>query len=45
MKEWKCRRCGKVIPEVEYWNSAGTGFCYRCWVNHITECQKIKEGS
>ena len=40
----KCRRCGEEIPNQEYENSVGTGFCYGCWVNHLTDCQRIKEG-
>jgi len=39
----KCRRCNEEIPDAEYNNPVGTGFCYECWVDHITECQKIVE--
>lgn len=38
-----CRRCKKEIPDEEYNNAVGTGFCYGCWIDHITECQKIVE--
>lgn len=43
-KKYHCKRCGKQILKSEYENAVGTGFCYGCWVNFITDCQAIREG-